>query len=61
MPKRKEPVKYARTGEKECWHTYSLQMLQPTKFSTVVGKILKGRYSLVISQPENARFSERIH
>jgi len=47
MPKRKEKEKFAPLGEKHCWHTYSLQELSPSKFTVVVGKILKGRYDLV--------------
>ena len=47
MPKRKEKEKFASIGEKHCWHTYSLQELSPSKFTAVVGKILKGRYDLV--------------
>jgi hypothetical protein len=50
MPKRKSPQKFAMLGEKDCWHSYSLQMLAPSKFNKVVGKILRGNYSLVTSQ-----------
>lgn len=60
MPKRKEPEKFAVKGEKDCWHTYSLQMLQPTKFNYVVSKILNGQYSLVISKDERP-LSNRYH
>lgn len=47
MPKRKENQEFASMGEKDCWHSYGLQMLPPTKFSHVVGKILRGRYVLI--------------
>lgn len=47
MPKRKEPEKFAPKGEKECWHPYSLQILTPSKFTAVVGKILIGQYDLM--------------
>lgn len=47
MPKRKEAEQYVPTGEKDCWHLYGLQVLTPNKFVQVVGKILRGRYSLV--------------
>ncbi len=47
MPKRKEPVKYAILGPKNCWHIYGLQVLTPKKFADVVGEILKGRHTLV--------------
>jgi hypothetical protein len=47
MPRRKEAEKYAVLGEKDCWHLYSLQMLTPKKFATVVGKILQGSHTLV--------------
>ncbi len=50
MPKRKENQKFASMGEKNCWHSYSLQMLTPTKFSYVVSKILRGRYMLISSR-----------
>jgi hypothetical protein len=60
MPKRKEPEKFADKGEKDCWHTYSLQMLQPSKFNFVVSKILNGQYSLVISKYER-QHSKRYH
>ena len=47
MPKRKEAEQFADMGEKDCWHLYGLQVLTPSKFASVVGKILKGRYMLV--------------
>ena len=47
MPKRKEPEKFAPKGEKDCWHPYSLQLLTPTRFTAVVGKILVGQYDLM--------------
>ena len=50
MPKRKEPEKFARRGEKDCWHPYGLQFLPPSRFSQVVGKILAGKYDLVHSK-----------
>ncbi len=50
MPKRKEEEKFAILGEKDCWHSYSLQMLTPAKFSSVVGNILNGKYSLIIAK-----------
>lgn len=50
MPKRKEEEQFATLGEKDCWHTYSLQMLQPAHFSKVVSKILDGNYSLVVTR-----------
>ncbi|MBD3333285.1 hypothetical protein GF356_10585 [candidate division GN15 bacterium] len=54
MPKRKAEIEYAKLGNKDCWHSFGLQALAPNKFASVVGKILRGRYSLVYS-----RFSER--
>ena len=50
MPKRKDPEKFATLGEKDCWHSYGLQLLAPTKFSRVVGRILNGKYALVSSR-----------
>lgn len=47
MPKRKEPENFAPTGEKDIWQSYSLQALSPSKFVTVVAKILNGRYLLL--------------
>jgi hypothetical protein len=54
MPKRKEAEAYAAVGNKDCWHSYSLQVLAPGKFARVVGDILKGKYSLV-----NPRMDDR--
>lgn len=50
MPKRKAKVEYAKLGNKDCWHSFGLQALAPNKFASVVGKILRGRYSLVYSR-----------
>ena len=50
MPKRKEPEKFASKGEKDCWHPYSLQILSPSKFTQVVGRILIGQYNLIQSR-----------
>ncbi len=50
MPRRKEEDTYADLGEKDCWHSYSLQVLTPSKFSSVVGKILAGRYSILVTR-----------
>jgi len=47
MPRRKQPVKYAILGPKDCWHIYGLQVLTPKKFADVVGEILKGRHQLI--------------
>jgi len=55
MPKRKDPEKFATLGTKDCWHSYGLQILAPTKFSRVVSHILNGKYALVTS-----RFGKRI-
>ena len=53
MPRRKEPVKYAFLGPKDCWHIYGLQVLTPKKFADVVGEILKGRHKLVRTQVQD--------
>jgi hypothetical protein len=53
MPKRKEAERFAAVGTKDCWHSYGLQVLSPTKFAFVVGQILKGRYTLVNQRTEN--------
>ena len=50
MPKRRTHQEFAKLGEKDCWHSYSLQMLSPSKFNRVVGKILRGRYVLITSK-----------
>ena len=47
MPKRKEAVRYARTGEKELWHPYGLQGLSTDRFAFVVNRILGGRFILL--------------
>jgi hypothetical protein len=54
MPRRKRDDDFAQLGEKDCWHSYSLQMLSPTKFSSVVGKILDGQYSLIVTKLEKS-------
>jgi hypothetical protein len=56
MPKRKEAEKFAAVGGKDCWHSYGLQTLSPTKFATVVGRILSGNYVLITHKPDQ-RFS----
>jgi hypothetical protein len=53
MPKRKAKIEYAAVGTKDCWHSFGLQALAPSKFASVVGKILRGRYSLVYSRFED--------
>jgi len=50
MPKSKDDKQFASLGEKDCWHPYGLQVLSPRKFSTVVGKILRGNYMLISSR-----------
>lgn len=50
MPRRKEEDNYADVGEKDCWHSYSLQVLTPSKFSSVVEKILSGQYTLLLTK-----------
>ncbi len=50
MPKRKQTEKFASSGEKDCWHPYSLQVLTPSKFTAVVGQIMQGRYMLLSSR-----------
>ena len=50
MPRRKEDDEYAELGEKDCWHSYGLQVLSPSKFSSVVGKILTGKYTLIVAR-----------
>lgn len=47
MPRRKEAERFARVGEKDAWHLYALQMLSADKFANVVGKIIRGRYTLI--------------
>lgn len=59
MPKSKDDKGFASLGEKDCWHPYGLQVLSPTKFSTVVGKILGGHYYLISSR--FARGAEQTH
>lgn len=47
MPKNSRQGNNPELGEKDCWNLYSLQVLTPTKFIKVVGKVLDGRYILV--------------
>ncbi|MEA1980560.1 MAG: hypothetical protein U9N54_06265 [candidate division Zixibacteria bacterium] len=61
MPKRKEPEKFAQLGNKNCWHPYSLQMLSPTKFTLVVGKILRGKYELIRTKNDKRVITEIYH
>ncbi|MEW6049774.1 MAG: hypothetical protein AB1644_01755 [Candidatus Zixiibacteriota bacterium] len=53
MPKRKEAEKFAATGSKDCWHSYSLQALSTSRFAQVVGNILKGQYVLINSRMQD--------
>lgn len=53
MPKRKEAEVFANVGKKDCWHSYSLQVLAPGKFARVVGNILQGKYVLVNPRMED--------
>ena len=48
MPNKKEPPQYVAVGEKDYWHPYNLQSLPPGRFLGVVGKILSGRYRLLV-------------
>ncbi len=60
MPKRKEEEIFAPLGEKDSWHAYSLQILNTSKFTAVVGQILKGNYSLVLTRgAENTENKEQ--
>jgi hypothetical protein len=45
MAKRRKPQ--FKMPEKQCWHLYSLQNLNPEKFVRVVGKVLKKEYLLI--------------
>lgn len=47
MPKRKKQEEFAAMGKKDCWQLYGLQVLSPTKFAAVVGKVLKGKCFLI--------------
>ena len=61
MPKRKEPENFAKLGEKNCWHAYSLQLLSPAKFNLVVGKILGGQYDLLIPRTDKTSHFNRLN
>jgi hypothetical protein len=47
MPPRKEKERFATVGEKDHWHPYGLQSLNPEKFSRIVTRILKGKFCLL--------------
>jgi hypothetical protein len=47
MPRRKEPIKYARVSIKDYWHPYGLQSLSPRKFVAVSSMILEGKFGLL--------------
>jgi len=55
MSKRKEE-EFAPQGEKQSWHKYSLQELSPSKFNQVVGKIMQGNYSLILTEGKKDKF-----
>jgi hypothetical protein len=52
MPRRKDDIEYADRSVKDHWLAVGLQPLTPNKFAAVVGKILKGNYSLVAPNRE---------
>jgi hypothetical protein len=47
MPRRKKQEEFAPKGEKDVWHPYELQSLARKRFLEIVGKILKGDYTLL--------------
>ncbi len=46
MPKRKV-IPFKREPYRTCWHTYSLQDLQPERFLRVATQILAGKLTFV--------------
>jgi hypothetical protein len=51
MPRRKKKdPEVTKNSPREAWPLYSLQQLTPSRFTEVVGKILKGTYSLVFTK-----------
>lgn len=54
MPPRKEKEEFAVVGEKDHWHPYGLQTLNPEKFGAIVTRILKGKFYLLDLKWEKA-------
>ncbi len=50
MTRRKKEQSAKKTSQKETWPLYSLQQLTPSRFTEVVGKILRGTYTLVLTK-----------
>ncbi len=50
MPKRGTSKKVDLKGEKDCWHPYSLQSLNPRRFAVVAGQILRGKCELILTR-----------
>ncbi len=50
MPRRKKEPETNKNAPREVWPLYSLQQLTPSRFTEVVGKILRGTYSLVLTK-----------
>ena len=49
-----------RLREKDCWHSYGLQMLGPEKFLQVVGRIIEGRYNLLTARRSAGGLEEEV-
>ena len=47
MPRRKNTHTPIKKTEKDCWHLYSLQALDPSRFVKVVQRVMTGRYRLI--------------
>jgi len=47
MPPRKEKEVFAELGEKDHWHPYGLQGLNPDRFGNIVTNILQGKFNLL--------------
>ena len=49
-----------RLREKDCWHSYGLQMLSPEKFLQVAGSIIEGRYILLTARQSGGSLEEEV-
>ena len=49
-----------RLREKDCWHSYGLQMLSPEKFLQVAGRIIEGRYILLTVRRSGGSLEEEV-
>jgi len=52
MPDRKKKDTRIPVKSKDCWHSYGLQSLPPSRFAVVIGKILSNHHRLIAPRRE---------